>query len=77
MSPSIYLSAISGYRMGRGIELMERLNTERSLTGIALTGFGMEEDIRRSRDVGFCEHLVKPVDFNKLDAVIQELALSR
>ena len=62
---------------GTGIELMERLNTEHSLAGIALTGFGMEEDIRRSRDVGFCEHLVKPVDFNKLDAVIQELALAR
>ena len=62
---------------GTGIELMERLGTEHSLTGIALTGFGMEDDIRRSRDVGFSEHLVKPVDLNKLDAVIQKLALSR
>ena len=47
---------------------MERLGDERSLAGIALTGFGMEDDIRRSREVGFCEHLVKPVDLNKLDA---------
>jgi CheY-like chemotaxis protein len=62
---------------GSGIELMERLNAERSMTGIALTGFGMEEDIRRSHDVGFCQHLVKPVNFNKLDAVIQKLALLR
>lgn len=62
---------------GTGIELMERLGTEHSLAGIALTGFGMEDDIRRSRDVGFSEHLVKPVDLNKLDAVIQKLALSR
>jgi len=62
---------------GTGIELMEKLGTEHSLAGIALTGFGMEDDIRRSRDVGFSEHLVKPVDLNKLDAVIQKLALSR
>jgi len=62
---------------GTGIELMKRLGTEHSLAGIALTGFGMEDDIRRSRDVGFSEHLVKPVDLNKLDAVIQKLALSR
>jgi hypothetical protein len=34
----------------------------------------MEDDIRRSREVGFREHLVKPVDLNKLDAVIQDLA---
>ena len=61
---------------GTGIELMERLRAEHSLKGIALTGFGMEDDIRRSRDVGFSEHLVKPVDLNKLDAVIQKLAVS-
>lgn len=61
---------------GTGIDLMARLNTDRSMVGIALTGFGMEEDIRRSREVGFREHLVKPVDLNKLDAVIQKVALS-
>ncbi len=47
------------------------------MVGIALTGFGMEEDVRRSREAGFREHLVKPVDLNKLDAVIQDVALSR
>ena len=62
---------------GTGIDLMARLNTEQSMVGIALSGFGMEEDIRRSRAVGFREHLVKPVDLNKLDAVLQEIALSR
>ncbi len=62
---------------GTGIELMERLNTEHAIAGIALTGFGMEDDIRKSREVGFREHLVKPVDLNKLDCVIQEFALSR
>ena len=32
----------------------------------------MEEDIRRSYDVGFSHHLVKPVDLNKLDSLIQQ-----
>jgi signal transduction histidine kinase/response regulator RpfG family c-di-GMP phosphodiesterase len=62
---------------GTGIELMEKLNTRHSMAGIALTGFGMEDDIRKSRDVGFRKHLIKPVDLNKLDSVIQEFALSR
>jgi CheY-like chemotaxis protein len=32
----------------------------------------MEQDIRKSREVGFQHHLVKPIDLNKLDALIQE-----
>ncbi len=59
---------------GTGIELMAKLKNEREMVGIALTGFGMEDDIRRSQDVGFHEHLIKPVDLNKLDAIIQEIA---
>jgi len=34
----------------------------------------MEQDIRKSREVGFHHHLVKPIDLNKLDALIQESA---
>jgi signal transduction histidine kinase/CheY-like chemotaxis protein len=57
---------------GSGIDLMRRLNSERPLFGIALTGYGMEDDIRKSYDGGFNHHLVKPVDLNKLDGLIQE-----
>ena len=57
---------------GSGIDLMSRLHRRGPLFGIALTGFGMEEDIRRSYDVGFSYHLVKPVDLNKLDSLIQQ-----
>lgn len=57
---------------GSGIDLMSTLHAQRPLFGIALTGFGMEEDIRRSYDVGFAHHLVKPVDLNKLDTLIQQ-----
>jgi len=57
---------------GSGIDLMQAINSEHPIFGIALTGFGMEEDVRRSRDVGFHHHLIKPVDLNKLDALIQQ-----
>ena len=58
---------------GTGIELMEALHREHGLRGIALTGYGMEDDLRRSREVGFVEHLVKPVDFAQLRRAISRL----
>jgi HAMP domain-containing protein/signal transduction histidine kinase/ActR/RegA family two-component response regulator len=56
---------------GNGIELMQTLGSERPVLGIALTGFGMESDIRKSQDAGFKHHLVKPIDLNKLDLLLQ------
>lgn len=56
---------------GSGIRLMEELRRIRPIRGVALSGFGMEEDIRRSKAVGFVEHLTKPVDIARLDAAIQ------
>jgi len=57
---------------GSGIELIQKLHSRRPPLGIALTGFGMEKDILRSREAGFQHHLVKPIDLHKLDALIQE-----
>ena len=57
---------------GSGIDLMEKLKEHRPLFGIALTGFGMEDDLRKSQEVGFNHHLVKPVDLNRLDSLIQQ-----
>jgi CheY-like chemotaxis protein/anti-sigma regulatory factor (Ser/Thr protein kinase) len=59
---------------GNGIDLMRKLHSQRPVLGIALTGFGMEDDIRKSHDAGFRHHLVKPIDLNKLDSLIQESA---
>jgi HAMP domain-containing protein/signal transduction histidine kinase/CheY-like chemotaxis protein len=60
---------------GSGIDLIQKLASKPPL-GIALTGFGMEQDIRKSREAGFHHHLVKPIDLNKLDSLIQEGAAS-
>lgn len=51
---------------GTGNELMEKLRDRHGLRGIALTGYGMEEDMERSRQAGFMIHLIKPIEFNQL-----------
>jgi CheY-like chemotaxis protein len=40
------------------------------LPGIALTGYGMEGDVARSREAGFAAHLTKPIDVGQLEAAI-------
>src|SRR6266566_4717991 len=62
---------------GSGIDLLKALRAKGEVFGIALSGFGMEEDIRRSGEAGFSHHLVKPVDLNKLDSIIQEVPFPR
>ena len=59
---------------GSGIQLMQQLSGIRSVRGIALSGYGMEEDIQRSMGVGYREHLTKPVDIGRLDEAIQRIA---
>ena len=40
---------------------------------IALTGWGQDEDRRRSREVGFDSHLVKPLDPEALSTLLARL----
>lgn len=50
-----------------GYDLMRSIRTlDGATVGIAMSGFGMEEDLRRSREAGFAEHLVKPVGLDRL-----------
>lgn len=61
---------------GRGTELLTRLRsaTDRPILGIAMSGFGMQDDRKHSRQAGFVEHLTKPVDFAVLNQAITRLA---
>jgi CheY-like chemotaxis protein len=47
------------------------------LPAVALTGFGMEEDVVNCRVAGFNEHLTKPINFQRLEFVIDELMRDR
>jgi two-component system CheB/CheR fusion protein len=60
---------------GSGLDLMRQLlhRAGRPIKAVALSGFGMDEDIRKSKDAGFAEHLTKPVSFPQLQEVIHRL----
>ncbi|SKA81694.1 PAS domain S-box-containing protein [Prosthecobacter debontii] len=71
---SVYDLVVSdiGLPDGTGIDLMRRLRDRHGLRGIALTGYGMEEDQRLAYEAGFVNHLTKPVDFAQLRRVLAE-----
>jgi two-component system CheB/CheR fusion protein len=58
---------------GDGLELMAELAHRYGLRGIALTGYGMEEDVARSREAGFAHHLTKPVNLEQLETAIRQV----
>jgi CheY-like chemotaxis protein len=58
---------------GTGHELMRCLGTEGRPPGIAISGFGSEEDVQLSRDAGFAEHLTKPIDLDRLESAVRRV----
>jgi PAS domain S-box-containing protein len=58
---------------GSGIDLMRQLRARGvSMPGIALSGYGQEQDVRESLQAGFAMHIVKPVGVDQLlDALAQ------
>ncbi len=59
---------------GSGLDLIRTLRSRGPIAGIALSGHGMDDDLRRSREAGFVEHLTKPVDFRSLEDAIDRVA---
>jgi signal transduction histidine kinase/CheY-like chemotaxis protein len=55
---------------GHGSDLMRELRDRYGLRGIALSGYGMEEDVRESAAAGFALHLTKPVEWRRLEAAL-------
>jgi len=56
---------------GSGTEVMRYVKERYQLKGIALSGFGTDDDRRRSREAGFEEHLTKPIQLKVLDAAMR------
>src|SRR6267154_2612215 len=56
-----------------GYELMREVRLNKNLPGIALSGFGTEQDVNQARAAGFSEHLTKPINFERLERAIQNL----
>jgi signal transduction histidine kinase len=55
----IGLPGMDGYEVARRLR---RLEGARSATLVAVTGYGQDDDLRRSKEAGFDHHLIKPVD---------------
>jgi two-component system CheB/CheR fusion protein len=56
-----------------GYEVARRIRRQPRTAGamlVALTGYGQENDLERSRAAGFNFHLVKPVDLASLQALL-------
>jgi len=63
----IGLPGMDGFELAR--RLRQREGPNRTLL-VALTGYGREDDFRRSREAGFDHHMVKPVDPQALSSLI-------
>ena len=58
---------------GSGYEVITQAKGKGPIHAVALTGFGTEEDIRRSKEAGFDLHLVKPIDLHELQTVLEKV----
>jgi CheY-like chemotaxis protein len=63
----IGLPEMDGYAVARAVRSDPQFAATRL---IALSGYGQPDDRRRTADVGFDEHLVKPVEHDVLNAAL-------
>jgi two-component system CheB/CheR fusion protein len=59
---------------GSGLDLMKQLRARYGMQGIALSGYGMEDDVQRSLGAGFHAHLTKPVTADELYTAIAQVS---
>ena len=57
---------------GSGYEVAAQARVNGGIKTIALTGFGTEQDVQRSKEAGFDFHLVKPINFQELQTVLDQ-----
>jgi two-component system CheB/CheR fusion protein len=63
---------------GTGWDLMRELSRDQpNLRGIAISGFNSQEEIARSKRVGFLDHIAKPLVAEELSAAIESAVATR
>jgi len=70
----IGLPGLSGYDVAKSIRRMPQGD---SILLVALTGFGQDEDRRKSSEAGFDDHLVKPAAMTALQATFESPKLTK
>jgi CheY-like chemotaxis protein len=63
----IGLPGMNGYEVG---EMIRHRYGSNGPMLVALTGYGQEEDLSRSKSIGFDDHLIKPVDLVKVKEML-------
>ncbi len=63
----IGLPEMDGFEVARRLRRLPRGDV---LTIVALTGYGQQEDRKRTHDAGFDAHLLKPLDFAALEKLL-------
>lgn len=58
---------------GSGLDIIKAFNAIHPVRSIALSGLGMDDDIRKSLNAGFDLHIVKPVNFDQLQEAVSKL----
>lgn len=70
----IGLPGMDGYEVARQIRSKPDLS---GMTLIAVTGYGQQDDILKTRAAGFNDHLVKPVDYSKISVILNSISSNR
>ena len=70
----IGLPGMNGYEVARRIRQEDRCQGSAL---IAVTGYGQDRDRVRAREAGFDQHLTKPVDFERLQALLADIRTER
>lgn len=59
---------------GTGLDVMQAARArDPGMPGIAISGYGMDDDLRRSEAAGFAAHLIKPVNMKSLHAAVGDV----
>ena len=56
-----------------GYEIAQRIRAQKELDGVrlvALTGYGAPSDVSAAREAGFDDHVIKPADLSRLEAIL-------
>ena len=51
-----------------------RVSGDVGLAGVAISGYGMKEDVVKSREAGFLAHLTKPVNLQQVQTMLRQFA---
>ena len=70
----IGMPALNGYKVA---EQIRHANRHQSITLVALSGLGQDEDKRRAIEAGFDVHFTKPVDIPGLNKLLASIAAKR